>query len=727
MTFLTLNIRKILIALTLLISSFSYAQKMPKVGLVLSGGGAKGIAHVGVIRELEKKGIKPDYITGTSMGALIGGLYACGYSPDQLDTIIQSLDWEYLLSDEIKRSNYIVGQSNKDKSAIISLPLKGLSPQIPSGLYAGHNILALIEILTRNYSQKMNFDHLPIPFRCIGTNIETGEEKIFNNVRLPDALRASMSIPSVFNPYEIDNELFVDGGLVNNFPTDVVKEMGAEIIIGVDVGAIAYKKEEITSIVKVLDQATSFYNYRVAEKNKKLCDIYIRPDISKMSILNFDDVNGIINEGVIATNNVEDKIDSIFDKYQLSPIVSDQNLERYITIDTVIVSTNILKQKNQREATRLIKGKVSIKKKKTLTVKEIQNELNRVYASKYFKKVSLTFQPTDSSHYNIIVDAEEKNENTLNIGLRYDTQYGVNALISSQFRNLLFYGSLLEVGLVAGQSPRFKIRYTTDRGSAIGFGTSFNYDKFKVYTYLNSTKSTTYNYRRAHWDVFIHANMGNANRVIVGAEASTFGFATTQTISDLIDTKVKNYNLYAAYLVDTWDRSFFPNKGFKIKARGDLIRQQDASLLQTVWFKGDFVIPISNKFKLIAKGFAGFGSPGVDSTLYRYETGGIAESRVDWYSPMPGLEFLEHGAANNWVVSLSPRYEFLENHFITYTFAIAALDDDLKYLYSSVSKKYMGMGLEYGFLSMFGPMKVSIDYSLNSKNSNTFISLGFWF
>lgn len=711
----------------LFIAGECFAQKSPKVGLVLSGGGAKGIAHVGVIRELEKKGIKPDYIVGTSMGALIGGLYACGYSPNELDSIINQLDWDFLLNDKIKRSNYNVGQTDKNKSALITLPLKGLAPQLPSGLYVGHNILSLIEILTRNFSEKMNFDDLPIPFRCVGTNIETGEEKVFNNIRLADALRASMSIPSIFNPYEIDSELFVDGGLVNNFPTDIIKEMGADIIIGVDVGAIAYNRDEINSIVKVLDQATSFYNYRVVENNKKLCSIYIRPNISTMSILNFDDVNAIINEGAIATNNVNSKIDSLFSQYELPPIQNNEYNQTTIVIDVVSILTNIEQQKNLKEAQRLIKGKMNLKKNSIRSVADLQNDMNSIAASKYFKSTSLTFEPKDSSHFNLTITAKENNYNALHIGLRYDTQFGVNALINSQFRNLLIYGSLLETTIIAGQSPHLKIRYTTDRGSHLGVESSINYDQFAVYSYENSIKKTTFTYKRANWDLFLHANIANSNRFILGIETAVFALESKQIISDIIDIQNRNYSSYLAYQIDTRDRSFFPNKGLKIHTRAELVRQQNASILHLGWSKMNATIPISKKLKLITDGFVGFGSNGIDTTSYRYEVGGISQNKIDWYTSMPGLEFLEHGAANNLVASLSARYEFFTNHFITYTIAAAAINNDLKAIYSFETKKYIGMKLSYGYLSLLGPLEFSVDYSLNNEKSNTFINLGYWF
>ena len=717
-----------LLLIFLALYALGYSQKRPKIGLVLSGGGSKGIAHIGVLKVLESKGIKPDYIVGTSFGALVAGLYAIGYTPDEMEEIIATNDWDYLLNDEIKRENLLIGQSNKNKNSIVGLPLDGFKPAMSSGLYSGQNILTFFETKTRKYCRDINFDDLPIPFRCIGTNIETGKEKIFKEGNISEALRASMSIPSVFNPFEIDGELYVDGGLVNNFPTDVVKAMGADIIIGVDVGAVLYKKEEITSIIKILDQSASFYNYRVARENKKLCDIYIRPNIDGISSMSFDKTVEIIKLGYDATINKSSQIDSVFNKYNLTEIINDstKNTSKIIKLDTIIIKTNITNTHHKRGAKKLISGKLNLKTPCTITEDELNNRINKLYGSKYFEKISMNFIPNDSS-YTLILNVKDKQVNDFSIGARYDNTYGVNILLSTEFRNLLIYGSLAEMSLVAGQSPQFKMRYTTDRGANIGFGSSFEYNNFYAYSYKNSVRFATYNYNYAYWDLFIHSYIGNYNRIIIGANASIFGLSSTQTISDIENISENYFSPYAAYIIDTWDKAYYPNKGFKFKARGDLIIDNKYNNMPIAWGRGSWINSISDKFKIITEGFLGFADSRLDSSLYKFQVGGMENNRIQWYNSFPGLRFLEHGSTNVWIAKISPRYEFYKNNYLTFTFAIAGMDEMPDRLFTKTQRIYKGASIKYGFYSMFGPMEISADYSFDNYNKSMFVSLGYWF
>lgn len=719
-----------LIIFFILISVFSFSQKKPKIGLVLSGGGAKGIAHVGVIRYLESKGIKPDYIVGTSVGALVGGFYAMGYTPDEIEKIIRTRDWDYLLNDEIKRKNVLIGQSDKNKNVLLTLPLDGFKPQMSSGLYKGQNILTFFEITSRKYNRPLDFDSLPIPFRCVATNIETGEGKIFSKGIISDVMRASMSIPSIFSPYEINGELYVDGGIVNNFPTDVIKEMGADIIIGVDVGAVLYKKEEINSIIKILDQTSSFYNYRVAQENKKLCDIYIRPNIDGISAMDFSRTDTIVNRGRIAAIQNSEKIDSIFQKYNLKPIINEQkpfSSNRTINIDSIKIRTNINSLSHRRGSKRLINGKLKIKTPLTITEKSISEKINKLYGSKYFKKITLQFDPTTDTSYALTISVSEKKENDFSIGARFDLIYGVNVLLAAQFRNLMLYGSLFELSTVAGQSPQFRARYTTDRGASLGFGSSLVYNNFSVYTYENSRKYAEYNYNRIMADLFVHSYLGDYNRAVVGAEYSSFLLSATQTVSDLKDMNNNYLNFYAAYVVDTWDKAYFPNKGFQLKIRSNYIIHEEDKLMNTTWSRANIILPITKKIKIIAEGFIGFGTSNVDTTLFRYEVGGMAQNRMEWYTSFPGMQYLEHGSNNVWVAKISPRYEFYKNNYLTATFAMTAMDNIFENLFIQADRMYTGVGVKYSFSSMFGPMEISGDYSFNSYYTNYFISLGFWF
>ena len=716
--------------LFVIISTALFAQQKPKVGLVLSGGGAKGIAHIGVIRVLESKGIKPDYIVGTSFGALVGAFYAIGYTPDEMEKMIQSRDWDFLLNDQIKRKNVLIGQGDKNKNTLFTIPLDGLKPEMASGLFKGQNILTFFDIMTRDYNRLIDFDSLKIPFRCIGTNIETGEAKIFSKGILPEALRASMSIPSIFSPYEIDGELYVDGGIVNNFPTDVVKEMGADIIIGVDVGAVLYKKEEINSILRILDQTSSFYNYRVAQENKKLCDIYIRPNIDGISAMGFDEIDTIIDRGYIAAMESADKIDSIFGKYNLQPIADSYkyfSTNRGINVDDVIIRTNISSFNHKKGSERLTKGKLKLETPTVITENELSNKLNRLYGSKYFSKIKMEFEPQTDSSYTIILDIHEKKQNDFSIGARYDYEYGVNLLLAAQFRNLMIYGSLLEIGGIIGQSPQVKLRYTTDRGRSIGYGTSTEYNYFTVNSYIDGEKFAEYSYNRIVWDAFIHSYIGDYNRIVLGTEVSFFGLSKMQSVSDLAEINERFLNVYAAYIVDTYDRAYYPNSGFKLRTRGDIIMQEDGSILNVAWGRANMVMPISKKFKIIAEGFLGFGTLGVDSTVFRFETGGMAKNRIEWYNSFPGLQYLEHGSNNVWIASISPRYEFYKNNFITAKFSLTAMDRLFENLFINASSMYAGASLKYGFYSMFGPMELSADYSFNNYNKSGYLSLGFWF
>lgn len=729
-------IKNILILFFCLSQAFAYSQinheEHPKIGLVLSGGGAKGIAHVAVLKELEAKGIKPDYIVGTSFGALVGGLYAIGYTPNELEHIVLENDWEFLISDDIRRDNVMVGGRDKDKQAILNLPLEGLKPSLSSGLFSGQNILSFFEVITRKYNRKMNFDSLPIPFRCVATNIENGQEKVFSEGYLPFALRASMSFPSLFNPFLLDDELYVDGGLVNNFPADVLVQMGAEIIIGVDVGATLYKKEEISSMIQILDQSSSFYNARITAQNKEICDVYIRPDLTGFNVMSFSDVSQILLKGKEAVFSVMPQIDSILYKYpqiiqkDLKKPETYKNLSDTIDFVFVFVNTESNNNKNEKAIKKLVRGMLKLKPPCKISQDELLKRINEVYGSHYFDQVSIKFEPL-GDRYSISVTVKEKTNNGFNIGARYDNNYGVNLFLKAEFRNLIRYGSLLELKTIVGQSPQLGFTYSTDRGNKIGLGTSFNYDYIEAYSYKDHKVSSTYGFQMAVFNVFVHTNIGNYNRLVLGAETSLAAIEPVQSISDYQDLKQSYYNGFFTYIADTWDKAYYPNDGFQLQIRGDLISSKGVNTYTHLWARANNVFSLHPKLKILAEGFVGIASQGVDSTIYRYQVGGMANSRIKWNNSFPGLRFWEKGANNVWIASVATRYEFYKNNYLTYTFALAALDNNAFNIFTEAEQFYTGMGLKYGMNSRFGPLELSIDYSFQYYQNHFFLSLGYWF
>ena len=262
--------KSLIFIITLLPWLFFGQEKQPKVGLVLSGGGAKGFAHIGVLKEIDKAGIQLDYIGGTSMGAILGGLYAAGYSGIQIEEFVKNTDFINLLRDKLPRSSSPFFEKEYGENTAISLPVNKGAIGLPKGVSKGQNMLNLLLELFAPVEGVRDFSRLPIPFFCIATDVETGGEVLLEKGSLALALRASGSFPTLLNPVELNKQLLIDGGVANNFPADVMRAKGMDIIIGVDVQGRLYEKEKLTSVIAILNQIVSYqmYNKSTLEKDK---------------------------------------------------------------------------------------------------------------------------------------------------------------------------------------------------------------------------------------------------------------------------------------------------------------------------------------------------------------------------------------------------------------------------------------------------------------------------
>src|SRR6478672_1491583 len=273
--------------------------KRPKIGLVLSGGGAKGFAHIGVLKVLEQAGVKIDYIGGTSMGAVVGGLYASGYSATQIDSIFTNTNFDELLSDYIPRTSKSFYEKRNDELYAFTLPFNyskfsiGVPIALSKGMY-NYNLLAK---LTHNVRHVKDFNKLPIPFVCVATDIETGHEVIVNTGYLPQALLASSAFPTLFSPVELNGHLLVDGGVSNNYPVEEVKKMGADIIIGVDVQDDLKDRKSLKDATRILVQISNLEMIESMKEKVKKTDIYLKPDISNFTVISFDQGKDIIRKG----------------------------------------------------------------------------------------------------------------------------------------------------------------------------------------------------------------------------------------------------------------------------------------------------------------------------------------------------------------------------------------------------------------------------------------------
>lgn len=294
--------RKLLTFLFLSFSLLNFSQEKdsPKVGLVLSGGGAKGLAHIGVLKVLEEQGVKIDYIGGTSMGAIIGGLYASGYSARELDSIFNQQNFDILIQDDLPRRAKTFYEKEDAEKYAITLPFDNFDISFPSGLFKGQNIYNLMSRLTMHVSGVEDFSELPIPFFCIAANVETGEEVILDEGSLAKAISASGAIPTILSPIKMEGQLLTDGGVANNYPVEEMRSRGADIIIGVDVQDSLANKEKLKDVFEIMNQISNFRTIRDMKTKRPLTDIYIKPDITPFTVLSFEEGNAIIKTGRVA-------------------------------------------------------------------------------------------------------------------------------------------------------------------------------------------------------------------------------------------------------------------------------------------------------------------------------------------------------------------------------------------------------------------------------------------
>ena len=357
----SLHKSQIIVFLIVLVCFDLHAEETarPKVGLVLSGGGARGFAHIGILKMLDSLEIPVDYIAGTSMGGIIGALYAVGYSGLEIETLVKQTDWREIFTDSPARTELPFFQRKETGKYLLEFGLQGMKPVPPTGLIYGQKISLLFSGLTFPYESIHDFTRLPIPFYCVAVNIARGEQVVLTKGSLSKAMRATMAIPSVFSPVEWGDSLLVDGGMLNNMPVDVVKQMGADIVIAVDVGSPLMDKDQLNSAVAVLEQSMAMMGLAAWRENMKSVDVYIRPDLSRYTLADFQDnkVRGIIQKGdeaareilpllkTFKTNNALRRMTKSSDcpVFPQAPTIQDIQISGYQTIplETIYAALNV--------------------------------------------------------------------------------------------------------------------------------------------------------------------------------------------------------------------------------------------------------------------------------------------------------------------------------------------------------------------------------------------------
>ena len=387
-----MRLRLVLIFLLGLIGLTAQSQEgaqRPKVGLALSGGSAHGLAHIGVLKYMEELGIEVDYITGTSMGSVVGGLYSMGFTADEIADIAEELDWDQVMSNRIPL--YEIAPIEKPYHGRIPLSAlwQGSSFRLPRGFIRGQKLDLVISKVYCPARHVDDFDDFHIPFRCVAVDIEDGSVDVLDKGYVGDAIRASMAIPTVFPPKELNGRLYVDGGLIRNFPVEEAKDMGADIVIGVYVGSMKSSRDELFSMFDILKQSASMGNLLDSDKQKSLADILIEPDVKDEGTFDFDQSKKFIQLGYEAAKAQSDMFIKLAAKLKNFPPKGPRPAR--LDYPDVLRLTEINIPDADKAYEKMILNRIDFEEGFALPLDRIEESLSLIYGTKNFSKTAYSF------------------------------------------------------------------------------------------------------------------------------------------------------------------------------------------------------------------------------------------------------------------------------------------------------------------------------------------------
>lgn len=584
--------------------NFIFAQEAdtlsrPKIGLVLSGGAAKGIAHIGVLKVLEEIGITPDYITGTSMGAVVGSLYALGYSAKEISELNKNADWEMLLSDRIPLNEVVFEEKSEYKRYIFGIPIRNYEFKLPSGVIEGQQLEKFFAGLMWPLPELESYDSLPIPFHCMGVDLISGKTIEFQSGNIAESIRASMSIPSVFAPESIDTMLFVDGGVFRNFPVDEVKEMGADFVIGVYVGFDEkVTKEDLFSLSDVLSRATVFYGIFDSMEQMKKTDLLIQPNLQGLGATDFTKNKRIEVLGEVAALEIQDKLYRLVDSLNLKKRV----IKKIEQPEKILIKE--IKVINDRPfvADRFIIKRSKIREGSFVSKDDLLEAVDNIYGTQYFRKVTYTLEKIDQESYRLYFKVKESTRAFLNFAAHYDNQYGPGIITNLTLRNYLTTESRATVTLNIAENPgaRIDINKYWGQNQHIMNNLFLNWNQNENGFFENSMEVGSYRFS------YMNAGLGIKYTITNNQQFGVLGFYEINTLYpkdnlrnyfnvlsfDSYGYKGFAYEVY--YKMNTTNDNFFPDKGVKLtlnyksnvepKVKIDINEIDKQSLLQNELF-----------------------------------------------------------------------------------------------------------------------------------------------
>ena len=754
------------IILWLFVVSATYAQQVsdtlsarPKIGLVLSGGGARGAAHVGVIRLIEEMQLPVDYVTGTSMGAIIGALYATGYTADEIDSLLMIQDWKTLLSNDVPRKIQPYALRRAKKRHQLSIPYKNSVPTENSahhqdtgikvrgnglrtfpkmlarpGLIDGQNLLNEFATLTFAHHDSVSYHTFPRPFACVAADLVTGESVVLDHGYLAESMRASMSIPGVFYPVYKDNQVLVDGGVVNNYPVDVARNMGADIIIGVELNTGVSAASELHSFSSVFEHLIGTLGTELHTSNVRNTDILICPSLKEFPVMNFDTLNlrQLIDIGYATALQSKPQLDSLKRLLTRLPDNEKVSFGPSSTDNSIVQIGKIRVSGYEPAAMRSLLSRYGIDEGCSASINTLGSAIEHIYGMGNFSSVRyrLSGDGSDTLHLNVVPNPS----NQIGLGLRLDTEEAAAALLSVGINHLELSGPKLDFATRLSINPwaMARIAYAwPDRfqlSASVKYwfsdvnrfydksGHAFSYHFYGSDVHLSNLFSRAYDLRMgARYDYFLVRNL-------MRSEVEEHNYTDTQSHDSYT-------SLYLRLRNDLYDAAYLPTQGYayglevayNIKNRG-----RTASNFWSLQAEASALLPLSDATALhpafYGRSLWGDAIPIVyGNAMGGYLPGRYLRQQLPFVG-LTGCDFMERHLA---ILRMELRQRLLPDLYLSGIVNYAYGADRLSHVRDG--QGVWGIGLQFSYATAIGPLSLCTHWNDSYHRFGAYCSFGFEF
>ena len=733
------------------LDSFKAAGRQPKIGLVLSGGGAKGYAHIGVLKVLDQYGIQVDYIAGTSMGAMVGSLYASGYSGLQIDSILNAMDINEVVYDELPRSARSFYDKEDEARCAVTLPFDRWKLSFPQAISGGQKMYNALSRLLLHVSQTTLFAELPTPFLCMATELSSGQVAELTQGYLPDAVMASGALPSLFSPVRIDDKTYVDGGVYDNYPVEALSAKGVDLVIGVDVQDTLRTADDLTSATAILNQINNYRSVRAMKVKSGLTDIYIKPELEDIGVVDFSKMPYAIAQGSLAAA----KYPEIWTRLsETNPKKINPSRNATAVPELKLASIDVEGLKNY--SLPYVLGKLNLPIGVSMNFESLEAALDRLSATGNFATLRYRIKGAHQSASLILLLTENPVKQTISFSPHYDALMRNGLLVNLTQKGVLAQDDVLAFDLIIGERLRYKADYYIDRGAQMTYGLSQHYyhvqqsvsGNLLEHRYqrpgLSALGSLGVEFKTLVTEGYAQWTLRDKHLLRLGLSHHWVAANTKTNLADLaMNTKEFAYTTFedghhfsgfGLWMLDNLDDAFFPTRGTSVHARHQwYFKPSTVNASSTPYGRSELnivqAVPLTRYAALNVRLGAGNRWGQNQAPTFDFLLGGMGATSINPIVPVPGLDFLSFSSPNYALLGLQGQYETSPGMFLLAGYHWVQLKAHSTWNQTelpgnqTLNRWFIGAGRQ----TVVGPIQLHFGGPMGLQDLSLFFSVGFPF